>query len=252
MTKQEKLIENYEDALFAVLMDKVAEEEGAKLREENQRLKEDPNAAVPKHIDAAARQTIRKAYAGKNRHSALHVAKRVLNTVAILVLICSAVFVTAYAAFPEVRVKTLNLLIQTSDVASKLALVGDSEESGLTDEDAERYIICGYSIPRPLEFSLVEKEEDKHGGWVKFEKDTGEVIRVSIVFTGAEYIDMENVDRSEEIQINGYSGMLVEKGNRTTITWVEEKQNAHITVSCIDLNSSFALLTAEQILCIEE
>ena len=90
MNRREKLIDNYEDALFAVLMDKVAEEEGAKLREENQRLKADPSAEVPEHVDAVARQTLRKAYASQNRRSALHVARRVLNTVAVLLLICSA------------------------------------------------------------------------------------------------------------------------------------------------------------------
>ena len=120
MNRREQLIENYEDALFAVLMDKVAEEEGAKLREENRRLKEDPDAAVPEHVDAVARETIRKAFAGQKRRSALKTIGRVVNKVAVVVLICSVLFATAYAAFPEVQLRTLNLLIQSSDVASKL------------------------------------------------------------------------------------------------------------------------------------
>lgn len=39
MTRQELLVEQYEDALFALIMDKVAEVEGQKAIEENQRLK---------------------------------------------------------------------------------------------------------------------------------------------------------------------------------------------------------------------
>lgn len=47
MTKREQLIEQYEDALFALLMDSVAEEEGKKAIELNERLKADPEAEVP-------------------------------------------------------------------------------------------------------------------------------------------------------------------------------------------------------------
>ena len=44
MTKREQLIEQYEDALFALLMDSVAEEEGKQALELNERLKADPAA----------------------------------------------------------------------------------------------------------------------------------------------------------------------------------------------------------------
>ena len=247
MTKREQLIENYEDALFAVLMDKVAEEEGEKLREENQRLKDDPSAAVPEHVDAAARKTIREAFAGKARRSAARTIGRVLNRVAVVLFIVCLLFGVAYAAFPEVQLKTLNLLIQTSDVASKLSLVRDDGENGPSDDEVEQYILCGYSIPRPPEFSMVGKGEDKHGGWVKFEKGSGETIRISIIKNGSEYIDTENADRADEVQIHGYPGMMVEKDSRITLTWTETDQSAHITLLCINLNASFALQTAEQI-----
>jgi hypothetical protein len=245
VNRREQLIDNYEDALFAVLMDKVAQDEGAKLREENQRLQEDPAAEVPERVDAVARQTIRKAFAGQNRRSALHVAKRVLNTVAMIVLICSAIFATAYAAFPEVRVKTLNLLIQSSDVASKLSLVRENE----IDEpnDGVLVVLCGYSLPQLGGFSVQGKDEDKHGGWVKYENAENATIRISIVTNGTEYIDTESADNIEELTINGHPGMIVEKNNSIVITWTEEDQRTHITLSCKDLNMNFAIQAAEQI-----
>lgn len=39
---RQQLLENYEDALFALLMDDFAEREGEKLKAENERLKQDP------------------------------------------------------------------------------------------------------------------------------------------------------------------------------------------------------------------
>ena len=230
-------------------MDKVAEEEGAKLREENQRLQEDPAAEVPEHVDAVARQTIRKAFAGQNRRSALHVAKRVLNTVAMIVLICSAIFATAYAAFPEVRVRTLNLLIQSSDVASRLVLVNDENNSNRTSD--ERMVMCGYSIPKLKNFSIVEHGEDKHGGWVEYQAATGETVRIDIVKIGAKYIDTEDVDTIDDIIINGGSGIMTTKGNRICISWSDSEHNNYITLVCVNLSRSFTTEIAEQIVFVE-
>ena len=51
MTHREELWENYEDALMALLMDLVAEEEGKQLLQELEQMKSAPRYAVPKEID---------------------------------------------------------------------------------------------------------------------------------------------------------------------------------------------------------
>ena len=51
MTHREELWENYEDALMALLMDMVAEEEGKQLLQELEQMKSDPRYVVPKEID---------------------------------------------------------------------------------------------------------------------------------------------------------------------------------------------------------
>ena len=60
MNRKDELREAYEDALFALLMYDVAEHEGARLLEENERLKNDENAAVPESLDRKCRATIRR------------------------------------------------------------------------------------------------------------------------------------------------------------------------------------------------
>ena len=50
MTRREMLMEQYEDALFALIMDEVAEVEGQKAIEENQRLKESGELVIPKEV----------------------------------------------------------------------------------------------------------------------------------------------------------------------------------------------------------
>lgn len=246
MSRREKLMENYEDALFAILMDKVAEEEGARQREENKRLMDDPEAEVPEEIDAAARQTIRKAFAGQNRKNAYRIVGKIVNRVAVAVLICSLLFVTAYAAFPEVQLRTLNLLIQTSDVASRLVLV-NTDSIADTGNKQEEITLCGYVFPKLNRFTMVDRSEDKHGGWIKFENDRDGLVRVDIIKGTAMYIDTENANRIEDIMIQGYSGILVEKENRILLTWSEADHNYNILITCENLNSNFAIPLAEQI-----
>ena len=50
MTRREQLQEQYEDALFALLMDELARSEGEKLLEENERLKQEPDADIPDDV----------------------------------------------------------------------------------------------------------------------------------------------------------------------------------------------------------
>ena len=44
-----------------------------------------------------------------------------------------ALFTSAYAAFPEVRISTLNLLIEVSDISTELSFVDNSDI--ITDTD---------------------------------------------------------------------------------------------------------------------
>ena len=66
MTQKEQLWENYEDAVFAILMDAVAEQEGEKGLQLMEELEHDPSAQVPEEVQRRAEKTIRKAFAAKN------------------------------------------------------------------------------------------------------------------------------------------------------------------------------------------
>ena len=65
MTDHERLREQYEDALFALLMEGVAESEGEEALRLNEELKKDPNAEVPKDVQKRCEKTIRSAFAQK-------------------------------------------------------------------------------------------------------------------------------------------------------------------------------------------
>ena len=56
MNENERLYEQYEDVLFVLLMNKVAEETGKALMQKNEKLLADPNAAVPEALSKPPRK----------------------------------------------------------------------------------------------------------------------------------------------------------------------------------------------------
>ena len=69
MTRREELQEAYEDAMFALLMDYVAESQGEKALEENRVLQEDPDAEVPQEVRRACLKEIHRAFRKKSARS---------------------------------------------------------------------------------------------------------------------------------------------------------------------------------------
>lgn len=87
MTHHEKLVERYEDALFALMMEDVAETEGEKLQELNEQLKRDPSAEIPRELDERCIRTIRTEFGKKNFISARRGAVRVFRVISAATLI---------------------------------------------------------------------------------------------------------------------------------------------------------------------
>ena len=58
MSPRDQFVENFEDAFMSLFMADIAEYEGQKFIEENERLKNDPNFKVPPELDCRCIRTI--------------------------------------------------------------------------------------------------------------------------------------------------------------------------------------------------
>ena len=163
MANQKELLERYEDALFTLLMNSVAETEGRRLREENAQLRNDPAAAVSAELDKRCLKTINRAFAKENMRSVRRVGTKVLQRVAVAVLAALLLLSGAFAFSPELRMKTLNLLIEVSEFATSLQLKDDASAPATAPED-EGVVLMGYRFPSPPEgFEKVrEAGTDQH------------------------------------------------------------------------------------------
>ena len=257
MTRKEELRDNYEDALFALLMESVIEEEGKRLIEENERLKNDPAFEVPDEVKQRCTKTIRKAFARKNRRSSGKVAYRAFSNVAAVILLCGLLFTVAYAAVPEVRVSTLNLLIEVSDVSTKLTISGGGKSSEAINEippNSTSITLLGYRFPMPGDGFLYNTSRSKSGrkfAWAFFEHSNGASIEYSVRHSDMGEsidIDTENADRVLEIEINGAPGLLVDKENYTTLIWVDVNRFVFCSVTYTGLDSQYVMELASSVI----
>jgi hypothetical protein len=250
MNRREELQEQYEDALFALLMEDMIEEDGKRLLEENERLKQDPDADVPDEVNQRCIRTIKRGFAKNQRRTVRKVTLRVLNKVAVAAVVCALLFVTACAASPELRVKTLNLLIEVSDVATTLKLSDDQGTTGETGgnaSDTAGQTLFGYRLPKmPEGFSLDFTNDFPSVADIQYSNNTGATIYISIEKAVGGGLDVDTEDAGvENVTVHGYEGLLIEKQyhidddvtiNSIMIVWGDTDENTFVTVACTDLD----------------
>lgn len=247
MNRNDRLYNDYEDALFALLMDEVAQEEGARLLAENERLKGDPNAAVPPELDKKSLETIRKALVGQHRRHT-HTIGWYLGRLAIAILAALLLFAVAYASSPDLRLRTLQMLIDNSDVSSRLSFAfgGNENESGSAEK---AQTLAGYTLPElSRKYTMVNQGETSREAWIVYTHEDGSVIRIKITNSEDSFLDSEAIEGYEDIEIHGFSGKTYyDKAGAVYISWYDTDREKVITIYADGIDKEAARTYAEQV-----
>lgn len=246
MNRNDRLYNDYEDALFALLMDKVAQEEGAQLLEENERLKGDPSAAVPPELDKKSLETIRKTLAGRQRRHT-HTVGWYLGRLAIAILAALLLFAVAYAGIPDLRLKTLQMLIDNSDVSSRLSFAFGENEKVHVDETPQT--LAGYTLPRISDnYTVVDQGETSRNAWIEYQHESGSVIRIKITKSSDSFLDDEAIEGYEDIILHGFSGKTYyDKVGAVYVSWYDADREKIITLYAEGIDKEAARTYAEQV-----
>lgn len=132
MTRQEFLMDRYEDALFSLMMDKVATQEGEKALLEKERLQEEPESIIPETLHRKCLKTISHYYAKKNAKATRKTVSNIISKIAIIALIGVLTFTIAFASSPTFRANTLNFVMETFDDHIEIRM-GTSEKVAIED-----------------------------------------------------------------------------------------------------------------------
>lgn len=105
MIRREALLEQYEEALFALLMESVAEAEGEKALAESRRLNESGEEIMPAETHRRCLRLIDRKAAGRNARQFGRSFVRAAGMAATIALVAIMVFTSAFAAQESFRAK---------------------------------------------------------------------------------------------------------------------------------------------------
>lgn len=205
MTRHEQLQEQYEDALFALLMDEIARSEGEKLLKENERLKQDPDADIPDDVMRRCRKVINREFSKKNAAKAYKLSVRMFHKIAVFAFIAILLFTTAFAASESLRVNTLNLVIEVFERNTDYRTSPTSQ----VPKDSLNFDV-GWL---PNGFILTKWNSNQYSDWANYETPDGDLLGIdlaAICKNEVISVDTENA-MIEEISVNEIKSTLIIK-----------------------------------------
>lgn len=132
MKNREQLWEDYEEARFALLMDALAEAEGEETLRLSEALNRDPEGALPPEVDRRCEAVIREAFVQRRLHATGRTAVRWLTKVLVAAMLGAVMFAAAFALSEDVRVATLNAVIEVMDDRTQITFEGAGGDAGGT------------------------------------------------------------------------------------------------------------------------
>lgn len=235
MTENKDLYEQYEEAFFAMLMDKIADAEGAELIKQNRILQADPAAAVPAETTKRCLRLIRHQYHKAQRQRTARHSMRIITRIAVALMCLLVLYAVAFAASETVRVNTLNFLVQELDVGTQYLFPGD-EVAVENEDELIPDILDAISKAVPSSFTLISSEENIFERVFQFQNENGNEIYVQIwnLYDSAASATIDTEDADVQYQtIEGQDVMIVSKfytNQVYQVVWVDEVQKYMVDI----------------------
>lgn len=227
MNEPGKVYESFEDALFRLILDRVAVVEGERLLHENEALKNSPEAAVPEDVQ---KRCLKAALSCSGRKNAGRAAQKVIRAAALAALIALLLGVVAFAIIPAFKAGVMNVLLKReNDQVDWEYVVPDGTEP--VDIDSDRSITL--DIPDEYYYAKHAKD-DVHESFTYISEDDPTLYFQILVIHGSEMsisTDTENVDYYEEFLINNRDTAIVtEKNQCLCISWIDSQKEDYISI----------------------
>ena len=245
MKPEPTLIESFEDARFAILMDEYLQAEGERLEALNRALRSDPEAAVPEKSVEKCLVTIQEAFRKQKRAAARVRWKKVVKILPLAVLLAAVLLTTSMAAIPEFRVAVLNFF--QSDEAPATVWSFYEDQSYLTLEDLE----SDYAAETPQGFFLEEYYENpviRHLFYVS-ESGSDSYLNLEAIHGDNSSVSVNNEGYivKKEVLIHGNSGIFYSDGTKLWMVWSDQTIPAIYVVDCVGLSEDAFMRFAESV-----
>ena len=243
MTRQEELREQYEDALFTLLMEEVAVAEGEEFLRESEALRGDPEAAVPEEVIRRCRRTINRCFSRQRRRSLARQFRWVFQKASVVALLGVLLFSAVYAISPEFRVGVLNLVVETLDESTDVSFVGPDD----TTSERQLQIVTDWI---PDGFYVTEEGQEGNLAWVYFLDNYGNEIKIDAVRSTGQVTSWDTQDTSTiPVSMNGMEGAIIYKNDQLSLTLIDTTESITLTIRAKGINMEDLIAIGENTYC---
>ena len=238
--RKEELTEQYEDALFALMLDQYAEEEGNRLLKEFEDAKaRNDLPEVPADLDAKCRALIKKAYKNSRRKEVFHRSICSIGRIAAVLFITLGLCTTLVFSVDALRIPVMNYIIARYEQFTSIGADSTPSTTEATDftcnNTTEESPLAGIL---PDTFNVINNKL-LHDGTMNccYESADGCIVFFDISnYNGLLNIDTENT-ATETIRIMEHDGLFIDKGNELTILWFDPSVDKTYQLRAIGIQS---------------
>ena len=237
----EKLVENYEDAQMALLMDAYAKAEGEALMAEAEKVE----APFSEEFKAQCMELIDKEFAKRRRKKWLRSAAKKAVKAAVIVFAVVGILSVGAMSVQAIRIPVVNFFLEQSEKFTTI-FFGTEDPTDATDNMVEGMVQEGpLAGLLPDEFSLDSYDElenncvtavyiHEQGDYIFYSTNKWDGLQLSI--------DTEDADYYAERPLGNHNAYVVIKG-QIQIMWVNEKTGVvyEMIASSIDMDSFWSL-----------
>lgn len=243
MTQRDQLQEQYEHALFALMMNEAIQKQGQQALDDNEQLKKSNDFTISPKTDKKIKRLISRKLrfhpVGMKGMSIPKMLKRAAFAS------CAVVFLTgtAFAVSPTFKNSVLNLCLDITDTYANFGFEDDSDSAQTYETTDDLRVLW---IPEGFEL----ESTDISNFWTKYK----------YISSGHNYIyvikdigknTVSSVDTEEavlkNIKINDINALLILKNREVIITWGDTQKVAFITIITEGVNESEVIKIAENI-----
>ena len=210
---KDRIYEELEDKKLELLLQEYAEEEGQRLIEANNLLREDPNYVVPESFSRACQEAIEKAAKQEKRKVRRNVVLKSLKRVAMVAIVLCLAGGTLFCTVDAFRFYILNTFSSNSETNTRVDVTELPEDVERTNYISKIWLPEGYS--NGLSDYSTESFQIHY-----FQDPSGKTIELYCVpeFSGTYNIDDENADGVKDVRVNGNPARLITK-DKMQISW---------------------------------
>lgn len=231
MNKKEDLIEQYEDAAFALMMSEYAEQEGNRLLQEFEEAKARGEVPpVPADLDQKCRELIRKAYEKERGKERIKKFVCFAGKTAAIWFVAIGICSTLVLSVEALRTPVINFIVEQHEKFTTIHIGKDPSLTPSTQPKTDSSTKTQSGTPLdgmlPDGYNALQYNVRDDGSFVAFYENINcdYIMLSSTIGNGRMNLDTEDATIST-IVILGHPGYLVEKGQELTISWYQENNN---------------------------